>query len=395
MTSPTRLLIYESYVAKGKVSGELRTVLYLLRFFDRSVIQPMVVLPFAIEGLRSEEERGTPVVVIEPPPALRAYGGALTRRGLIGKLSTAWALLTHARHLAAFLRRERIDVVYCCSIRAVLLVGLAARVTRTPLLFYVNSALNNPVLDTIAFVLATRVVFQCGANRDDRYPLLRRWLNRRLGVIESGLDLAVIDRVTASAPSPQALGVDPGPLNLVVLGLLNREKGVHVLLDALSRLGNRAQVRLWVVGDQVTADFSNYREQLEAQIVALGLQGCVHMAGWRSDALEFLTAMDVLIHPSFTEGMPRAVLEAMALGKTVIATQVGCCREVLQHDRNGLLVPPDDVASLTEAMDRVVGDAALRQRLGAAARAAIRDSYDIRDKVRSVQQMLLGMSKGH
>lgn len=393
MNNPSiRLLIYESY-AFEKVSGELRTVLYLLKYLDRSCFEPLVVLPFMVDAMRAEANRGTRIEVVEPPAALRAYGGALLKRGLLSRFRAALDLLRYTGDVKRTIDACRIDVIYCCSLRAMLLIGLAARLTRRPVLFFVNGRLNNPILDALAFVMASRIVFQCAANRDDRYPFLRRLFRRKLAVVPSGVDLPVVRRLQAAAPSAESLGVDIRNVNFIVLGLLNPEKGVHLLIEAFARHSARLQaVRLWIVGDQLTDDFSDYRRRLETLVHERGLAGVVHFTGWRTDALELLTAMDVLVHPSLSEGMPRAVLEAMALGKAVIASGVGCSREVIRHGENGLLVSPGNVEELAAALGRVLDDESLRRSMGMAAAATIANEYGIEDKLRALEQLLADMT---
>jgi glycosyltransferase involved in cell wall biosynthesis len=90
-----------------------------------------------------------------------------------------------------------------------------------------------------------------------------------------------------------------------------------------------------------------------------------------------LLALDVLVHPTYWEGMPIAVLEAMALGLPVIATAVNGVPEAIDDGRTGVLVAPGDVHGLVEAMLRLSGDSVLRRDLGAAARATARDRFSL------------------
>src|SRR3989304_2224204 len=366
---PVRVLIYLSY-AFEKVSGELRSVIYMLENLDRSRFKPIVVVPFYVDSLKSDTVHGVSVSVIEPPLSLRKYGGVLLKSNVNERLRAILDLFRYTLRMLRFIRDQRINVVYCCSLRAVIMVGVAARIAGVPLLFLVNGRLNNTVLDTFAFATAGRIVFQCRANLEDRYPLLRKLFRGKLAVVESGIDLDLIRHLQLHPPGPATIGVDPGYVNLIVLGLLNPEKGVHHLFDALSKLKARLnKVRLWVVGDQITEDFNDYRARLENHAIEIGLGDVIRFTGWRTDAMQLLSVMDVLIHPSLSEGMPRAVLEAMALGKAVVATRVGCSREIILDGENGLLVNPGDVPQLAEALGRLLEDGELRRALGMAAAA--------------------------
>jgi len=385
---PLRVLIYLSY-AFEKVSGELRSVIYMLENLDQGRFESIVVVPFYIDSLNSNTVDGVSVSVIEPPLSLRKYGGILLKSNLHERLRAILDLFQHTRRMVRFIRSQRIDVVYCCSLRAVIMVGMAARLAGVPVLFLVNGRLNNAVLDTFAFTIAGRIVFQCRANLEDRYPLLRKLFRRKLVVVDSGIDLDVIRHLQLHPPVPIALGVDPGNINIIVLGLLNPEKGVHHLFDALSKLKARLnKVRLWVVGDQITEDFNNYRARLENHAIEIGLGDVIRFTGWRTDAIQLLSVMDVLVHPSLSEGMPRAVLEAMALGKAVVATRVGCCREIIRDGENGLLVNPGDVPQLAEALGRLLEDGELRRALGMAAAATIANNHNIVVKTRDLENII-------
>jgi glycosyltransferase involved in cell wall biosynthesis len=390
---PLRLLIYEGY-ASEKITGELRTVLYLLQHLDRRQFEPHVVVPCDVPALRETASLTSAMEIVQPPQSLLPYGGTVLNRGVMGRLASMLDLAKYALVMQRYVRKKRIDVIYCCSLRAVLLVGISAFLARRPLLFFVNGRLQNPVLDAIAFALARRIVFQCSANCNDRYPLLRRLFRRKFAVVPSGVDLKRIEAIGAKRMPVPGVDVGAASINVIVLGLLNREKGVDVLLRALARQSHPLQdVRLWVVGDQLTEDFSDYRQQLVKLTRELGLSETVTFLGWRTDALEILASMDVLVHPSLSEGMPRAVLEGMALGKAIIATRVGCTREAIRDGENGLLVDAGSVDQLAAALERVFANAELRRVLGQAAAATIAREHQIEDKIRELEVLITGMAQ--
>ena len=116
-------------------------------------------------------------------------------------------------------------------------------------------------------------------------------------------------------------------------------------------------------------------ETLQARAKALGLKTTSRFLGSRDDVADILRDSDVFVRPSLTEGMPLAVLEAMACGLPVIATAVGGTGEVIRHLQNGMLVAPCDVPGLAKALIDVATDRALRERLGANARASVETDY--------------------
>jgi glycosyltransferase involved in cell wall biosynthesis len=103
----------------------------------------------------------------------------------------------------------------------------------------------------------------------------------------------------------------------------------------------------------------------------------VHFLGLRRDVPDLLSAMDILVLPSHTEGFGLALVEAMAAGLPVIATSVGALPEVVTEGENGLLIPPRDAGALAGALERLLSDPALAQRLGANARTHVREHFSL------------------
>ena len=122
----------------------------------------------------------------------------------------------------------------------------------------------------------------------------------------------------------------------------------------------------------------------------LGLERTVMFAGFRSDAQRLLAELDVFPLSSTYEGLPIALVEAMALGRPAVVTRVGGTPEVLADGAQGLLVPPRDPAALAAGLLRLLGDPALRAKMGAAARARALD-FDIRTAVRRMEEVYAGL----
>jgi glycosyltransferase involved in cell wall biosynthesis len=169
---------------------------------------------------------------------------------------------------------------------------------------------------------------------------------------------------------PPAVPQRPGGQRVlfVKLGIIGRRKGSFELIDALAKLRPEilANVRLAIAGNGEHA-------ALRSRIASHGLQSQVEVHGWLSaeQCKRLLASADAFVLPSHNEGLPMAMLEAMAWGLPPIVTPVGSIAEVVQHERNGLLTPPGDVDALARAMERLAADRELRLRLGAAARRRV------------------------
>ena len=164
------------------------------------------------------------------------------------------------------------------------------------------------------------------------------------------------------------------PLRIVCVGRLSAEKGHHGLLRALARLrGIVPASRVTFVGD------GPMRAELEAQARELGLADSVQFLGARSedDVMQILGTADLFALASLMEGLPVVLTEAMSLGLPVVAPHVAGIPELIGDEREGLLFAPSDWDGLAAQLQRLLGDADLRARLGAAGRARVAQEFAI------------------
>ena len=193
-------------------------------------------------------------------------------------------------------------------------------------------------------------------------------------VIYNGVDTAVFRPASAAERSAarRALGLSDDAVVLMAVGSLKPIKGVDDLLRAAASVMHaRARVRLVLIGEGPD------RVSLETQARALGIADRVSFLGLRDDVDGLLRAADALVLASRTEALPTVILEAMATGLPVVATHVGGVPEMVEPDRSGLLVPPNDIASLERAIARVCDDASLRRDLGQRGHAIVEARFRV------------------
>lgn len=163
------------------------------------------------------------------------------------------------------------------------------------------------------------------------------------------------------------------PAQAIVAGVVGRfspEKGQTFFLRALALARERFPQLIGIlVGD------GPYRQTLEAEAVALGLSGAIHFSGHVTDVAEYFRAMDLVVMPSLSEGMPNVALEAMLFGKALVATRVGGIPEVVLDGVTGLLVEPRDSDRLASAMCSLLENRALLDSHGRAGRQRVLDEF--------------------
>jgi colanic acid/amylovoran biosynthesis glycosyltransferase len=175
--------------------------------------------------------------------------------------------------------------------------------------------------------------------------------------------------------TPRPFRAEPDPFQIVCVGQLAPVKGQHMLVEAIDLLVREGRrVRLRIAGDGPD------RAGLEEDIAQRKLGQQVMMEGYlNQDKLRALYAeSDALALPSFAEGLPVVLMEAMAMEIPCVATWITGIPEIIAHERNGLLAPPGDAEALAQAIARLMDDAGLRRSLGQQGRVTILEKFDLR-----------------
>lgn len=186
----------------------------------------------------------------------------------------------------------------------------------------------------------------------------------RIEVFPNAVDHSSFRRPTAvqRREMRRRLGIADETPVAVTVGRLDRTKGVDLQVDAWDEVARAVpEALLLVAGDGPD------RPALEQRVAARGRQRSIRFLGWRADVEQLLWAADFGVISSRDEGLPLAVLEAMATGLPVVGTDVGGIPDVIRHDVNGILVPPEDASALAHGVIALASDVGLRRRLAAGA----------------------------
>jgi glycosyltransferase involved in cell wall biosynthesis len=207
---------------------------------------------------------------------------------------------------------------------------------------------------------------------------------RRIALVPNAVDLErfaranAVDRTRLRAE----LGVGAGEMLLLAVGRLHPQKGHRYAILALrSLLDAEVPARLAVVGQGPLA------AELQALADAEGVGERFRLLGVRDDVPELLQACDVFVFPSLGEGLPVALIEAMAAGRACVASNIPAIAELVEDDRTGLLVTPGDVRGLTAALLTLWRDQSRAATLGMAARAHVMARYDAEVVVRRLERL--------
>lgn len=350
------------------IGGAERQLVNYLLAADRTEFRHTAVC-LAAEGPLAAvvREAGVPVVVM--PVRMR----------------TLWRDLPR---LATWLRRNEVAVVHAHMFHAALWSRLAAMLAGVPV---------RVVTEHGRQLWKSRL--QVGLDR-----LLTRRTCRHIAVSEDGRSLRIAREKVAPAcivliPNGVAipeladcegrrrrvraeLGLAAGQPVVGTVGRVVAVKGYAHLLAALTALRSRFPMVKWLlVGDG--PELPGLLQEAER----VGIREALLTPGFRSDVTDLLAAMDVFVMSSIREGLPVALLEAMAAARPVVVTAVGGMPDAVVHGANGLLVPPADPAALAEAIGSLLADETTASRLAAAARATAKERYSITSVARRIEDV--------
>lgn len=295
--------------------------------------------------------------------------------------------------LVRYILRHRIDIIHTHLLAADIMGRVAGFLTRRPV---VSTIHNNRVdLDeeprrrqwmerTTAHLMCRRLVVVSALLQDEITQWFRLPPNRVI-TIANGVDTdrwrrgPDFDR--AAVKGRLAGGVYPFVTNVA---RMVPQKAQHILIEAARIIGaTRPDVRFIMLGG------GPLEEELKALAAERGVSAQMVFAGFRPDVPDVLAASEIFVLSSLWEGMPVALLEAMAAGAASVCTDVGGVAQVIQHEKTGLLVPPGDPAALAAALLRCLDDPAYARQLGTAGQEWVEREYGMRPWVRKWEAVYL------
>ncbi|MBN3892216.1 MAG: glycosyltransferase [Nostoc sp. JL31] len=286
-----------------------------------------------------------------------------------GRLRQIHRFIGAVLRIAAIARRERADIIVNWMWITHISGGLAAMLAGLPAVWYQLEVPSDKTwLVRLATLIPARAIITL--SQDGKQAQAEIWPHRPTPLVYPGVAL---DRFEPNAlPTPEEarrkLGLPlHGPL-IGIVGRLQRWKGMHVLVQAMPKILQKyPDAHCLVVGGKhdLEPDYENF---LKAEITALGLKDQVIMAGLQRNIPEWVQAMDVFVHASDNEPFGIVIIEAMALGKPVIAGSAGGPTEIITDGMNGLLTPYGDAEQLAIAILRYLDEQEFARSAGIAAR---------------------------
>jgi len=351
-------------------------LLHSVKSVDRQRYYPIVILPLDMPtGMLSAEldRLGVEYHFAHLGILRRKY---LRPRAIIPLVIDFLKGVSHVRSTA---RSRRVALVYVNTFVTVS-GALGGRLAGVPVLWHIREILSMPrpmrwLLYKMLSLCADRVVCISRAVRDS---VLKEAPNlaRKSVVVYNAVSVAESNGMEQDIKLREELGIPQGALLVGMVGRLLHWKGQEIQAEAAALvLQNHPDVRFVCVGSYF-ADESHYLQKLKSLISSFGLDGRFHLVGYRSNVTDVYRALDIFVLPSTKpEPFGRVTVEAMTEGRAVIATNHGGTVELVQDGVTGVLVPPSDPRSLAAAIELLLADQPLREKIGRAAASYARENF--------------------
>lgn len=290
------------------------------------------------------------------------------------------------RKMQMLLRRGHYDCVDSHNRNASIVARVAAWLEGVPVNLYTahgfyfhdgQSAWLRELTMLLEAGLGRLTAFTLSQSAEDVEIVTRRGLvpRERIAHIGNGIDIERFSPRSERTEIEARLGLESCGFRVATTGRIVKGKGFEDLVRAYASFAKQTHdSELLMIGGNIAQDIQPFQREFSSAIDALGLGAKVRITGMVDNVEEYLAASDLFVLPSYREGMPRSLIEAMAMGLPCIATEIRGCREIVTNGVNGFLYPAGNIDALAELIARCFGTPSERARMGAKARdTALRD----------------------
>jgi glycosyltransferase involved in cell wall biosynthesis len=376
-----RRVLYVDHTAS--LGGGEIALLNLVRHLNRNCYIPVVVL-FSDGPLRQQLIDAGAEVHLLPlsPDVVNTRKDSLGGKTLL-QARNVWTTFLFSLQLRRLIQEWKIDLVHTNSLKADIIGGVAAKLARKPLLWHVRDRIEDDYLPPLvvrvfrrlARVLPDLVVANSGAT-------LRtlQWLNPQARAV-------VVHDGTLERPDLPPIAPNPAPV-LGLVGRISPWKGQHIFIRAASLVRERFPgARFQIIGAALFNE-AEYEKFIRDQVASLGLGDFIEFTGFRKDVPDLIAKMDVLVHASVVgEPFGQVVIEGMAAGKPVVATNGGGVPEIVRDGETGYLVPMGDADAMADAMIRLLENPDMAADMGEKGRRRVHEHFTIQATAQRVERL--------
>jgi glycosyltransferase involved in cell wall biosynthesis len=286
----------------------------------------------------------------------------------------------------SLIQDEAIDVMHAHLPNAHTLTGILSKLTGIPALATIHSRYLglrdfevHKLMQTYLHVVAKTAYFHA---RSLGVP------SSKLRFIGNGVDTEIFRPVAKTDYLHSIVNIVPGTLLVGYIGRLSPEKGPEVFVQVADKVHEKLpNCHFVLIGE------GPMREKLETEIENLGLGDYIHFAGLQSDMSQVYASLDLAVSTSYSEGMPLAIIEAMASGLAVVATNVGGVSDIVEVGGTGLLHSVGDLNGLAKSIVALMSDEAMRAAMGKEARTRVEDKFELDDSASQTSELIRSLTQ--
>lgn len=377
-----RVVFAEGYYQS--FTGAQKSMMPLLT--ETASIDARLLAPATGELTRRVAERGVPVDIVEYDDDLDQFGESIVDQNVLGKLKTSTSLAEHYWNVLRYLYASDVDALYCNNLRSLLLFAPPAKCLRIPIVWYVRTDEPQGVFDRVGIRLADQLV-TISDNVKKRFDAKdARAYRDKIQTVYTGVDTEKFD---PESVEELPLDVDENAMRVVEVATITERKGQHDLVEALNSVDDTVENCVVLFAGEAPEGETEYKEQLERKIERADLDVDVEFLGWVDDVPALLQSTDVFVLPSYNEGLPRSILEAMAMEVPVVTTDAGGAEELVRDGKDGFVVPIQETQELSKRLAKLCNDEQKRNEMGVAARERIDEAFTIERYVESFEDLLV------
>ncbi len=296
--------------------------------------------------------------------------------------------LSAIRYILKLIRTEKIDVISTHSGRDSLLAGIAGRLSGKKPRIVRTRHLALPITSRITYSLLPHKVVT--VSEYVRQYLIKEGVSpEKVLAVPTGIDLDRFDLEKTVGGLRQELKLGQDIPIVGTIAILRYRKGHHILLDSVPLVAEKIPQAVFVF-----AGNGPQKENIINKIQSMGISDRIFMLGLRSDIPEILKSIDLFVLPTLQEALGTSFLEAMAMGKPVIGTNVDGVGEVIENGRNGYLVEPNNPSALAETIIKALQDKERAKTMGIEGRKMVRQNYTVEKMYKSMYALYSSLMEG-
>lgn len=370
----------------SQLGGAEKSLLDLLGHLNKERYYPIISCPGEDKFVEELHKIGVETAIIPYDRRILNLSRSENSHHLFLFAQSFWWLKPTILALRKLVKDEAVDLVVTNGIKCHFIGSFLSLITKVRLIWHVRDFVDTSwlqwMLRSMAHVFPDKIITNSHAVGN----IFSR--NGKTQTVHNGIDLSLFDPGTDGKRVRSMLNVGKETKLIGTVGHLAPLKGYEELMESMGKVVRGGfDVKLAVVGDAIYPHSKSYKRKLLSLVESNGLNDRVIFTGYREDIPGLLASFDIFVLPSQSEGFGKVNLEAMAMGKPVISTNVGGIPEVVVDGVTGILVPPKNTKALSHAIIKLLNDSRLRESMGHKGRRRVEENFTLQAHVQKIEEI--------